>query len=372
MDSQYLLPLQWIDEQFEEMCSLLEKWVNLNSYSNNPEGLKEMKNLLEEAFSSLGGTLTRDAFSLLIKKNHGSSVNVLLGGHMDTVYPQNFPLQKNNEIWIGPGVADMKGGLIVLLYALKALENSPFKVNWSVIINHDEEIGSSASSHHWLRAAKENDFALLFEPTLEDGSLVIERKGSANYTLEITGKKAHVGRNFEEGLSAIHALASFIEEARMQQKEYPHLILNFGKIFGGESRNVVADKATAHFNIRSKSIEEILFFEHLLEELANKYGGHLQRDTLRHPKSACDKTKQLFSHIQECGKDLGMTITGKATGGVCDGNTLAEGGLPCIDTMGVNGGALHSENEFLLINSLKEKAKLTALILMRSSHYDFC
>lgn len=318
------------------MCCLLEKWVAIFD-------LKEMQQALLHSFSEVGEAKAWGK-GVLVKKGQG---HLLLGGHMDTVYEQPWPLRKEKTRWVGPGVADMKGGLVVLLAALKAVD-----LEWTLFINWDEERGSPESKEMWRELACEHKVALLFEPALEDGAFVVERKGSGNYTVEFTGKKAHVGRNFKDGVSAIHQMATFIEKVQSLAE-----IVNVGKVNGGTLRNVVADKASCQFNVRGDTWDE-----KRLSRLASKYGGVLKRESVRIAKK---KDVALFKKLQESGKELGMQVIGKKSAGVCDGNLLFEFGVPCLDTMGVVGGCLHSEQEYVELSSLMERSKLAAHFLKK-------
>ena len=392
----FLPTLAWIESQKEPMLTLLEQWANINSGSDNLNGLALMLSALRESFRSLGGNL--EELSLLTRKvvderghlqdvSHGKAlhirkyeeapIKVLLGGHMDTVFPRESPFQKTTHIDAntlnGPGVVDMKGGLVVLLYALQSLEKSPFagKIGWEVLINSDEEIGSIGSESLWIAYAKRNDLGLIFEPAFFDGSLVSSRKGSSNFTLVARGRAAHAGRDFYLGRSAIAAMSRFICQVESLNNKDKGITLNFGQISGGTAVNIVPDLCICRCNIRVIEPQDLLVIvenlQHMIAQI-NKEEG-LSLSLYPHhshpPKLFDEKNKDLFEKMALCAKEIGIELQTKPSGGACDGNTLSYEGLPVIDSLGVVGGKMHTYDEYMLISSLVERTQLTALFLMK-------
>lgn len=301
---------------------------------------------------------------------------VLLCGHLDTVFPEDSSFQSTTQIddstLQGPGVSDLKGGLVVMLTALRALERSPLagKIQWEVVLNPDEEIGSYSSSSLLRQRAREHDVGLIYEPSYPDGAYVNERKGSTNWTLVIRGRKAHVGREFHKGANAIHSAARFIQEAAsLNEKE--GLTVNVGKVDGGGPANVVPDLAICRINARASSRELYEWvskhFESMVHQLNQEKGisAELHTSSFRVPKPFDPDTQRLFQQIQHCSEELHLPFHYRSSGGVCDGNIFAEVGLPTIDTLGVRGGNIHTHDEYILLESLIERAKLSALYLLR-------
>jgi glutamate carboxypeptidase len=398
MNNDYQPYLSWINTQIEEMIYLVNAWANINSGSYHLEGLAKMMTALKQSFQILGGDIEEISLppfqtmnirgeiirrplgnALSIRKRPEADFQVFLGGHMDTVYPQDSPFQKtvpiDDQLLIGPGVADMKGGLVVMLKALQALEMSPFAKNlgWEILINPDEEIGSPGSQNLFKTCAKRNNLGIIFEPALPDGSLVIKRKGSAVYAIHARGKPAHVGREFSKGRNAVHAIISFLDALQLKCQEVPDFILNIGFISGGGEVNVVPDSAFCRLNIRSWDASQISLFEKTMDEIQKKIepetGVLLQifKEISRPPKSLDDKTREFFERIASCGQEIGIQLKGESTGGVTDGNVLANAGLPNLDNLGVRGGKLHTPEEYIHLDSLAERARLTALFLMKLS-----
>jgi len=222
--------LDWIDSQASSMRELVCQWAHVNSGSFNLGGLNAMLGLLEESFACLGGesriidlepmnsidwtgqqTLTPLGRALSIRKRPDAPIRVLLCIHYDTVFGAGHPFQQvkqvDDDVLVGPGVADAKGGLVIMLKALEAFERSDMakQVGWEILLNPDEEVGSAGSLPLLREAAARNHLGMLYEPTLEDGSLAGARRGSGYFTVVVRGRAAHVGRKPQEGRNAINA-----------------------------------------------------------------------------------------------------------------------------------------------------------------------
>jgi glutamate carboxypeptidase len=260
-----------------------------------------------------------------------------------------------------------------MLIALEALERSEWagKIGWEVLINSDEEIGSPGSAALLAEAAGRNQVGLVFEPAFADGVLVGERKGSANYSAVVRGRSAHAGRDFHHGRNAMHAAAALVVELDRINHAMPGVTVNVGRIDGGGPANVVPDLAIVRFNVRlpphenPERVEAPI--EHALEEINQRDGisVELTGGFSSPPKPMNPATQRLFDSVIDCGRQLGLSLSYRSSGGVSDGNKLAAAGLPVVDTLGPVGGNLHSSEEFLLVDSLTERAKLTALLMMR-------
>jgi len=393
---QFVPTLEKISLQRDAMIELVRDWSSINSGTNNSAGLKQMISVLENSFKVLGGKITRidlpsrkkispqgqlieiptgQALSIT-KRTKDQQRQLFFGGHMDTVFDALHPFQQveriDNDTLRGPGVTDMKGGLVVMLKALEALESSPFagKLGWEILINPDEEVGSVASAPLLFERAKHNHLGLIFEPAFSDGKFVSGRKGSASYTLVVKGKSAHAGRDYFSGKNAIHALAKMIQRLSQYNDQEKGTILNVGNVSGGEAVNVVPDLAICRFNLRTTTEADLQRVETEIKQLiqAEREQGvdlTLYTDSRRGPKPFDTKTEALFNQFKDCSKELKMDIGWRDSGGVCDGNILAEAGLTTIDTLGVVGGNIHTSEEYLRLSSLVERTQLTALFLMR-------
>jgi len=373
-----------IDDTFPQMLSLLEHWVNINTYSKNQEGIERMMTELKKEFLKLQPDecevlhFTKSQ-GLFLKKRKQAPIQIYFGGHLDTVYPPDQPFQKleylDKHTLTGPGVTDMKGGLVILLTALDAFEKTKnaSSIGWEIFINSDEELGSPESTPFIESCAERCHLACLFEPALEDGSLVSQRKGSANYMIYSKGRKAHAGRNPFEGKNAIFPLARFIQKAEELNSAEQGTLVNVGRVQGGETHNIVPDFAECALNVRANELMTMQHIEKQLMDLATQLGLEFQKITFRPPKNFDTKTQGLFKALGFEAKKLGFSLTWKPSGGVCDGNTFALKGKPAIDTLGVCGGMIHTTKEFLRIDSLLERARLTLVFLnaIASGQLDF-
>ncbi len=388
--------LDWLNGQTSTMTDWVIRWGDINSHSYNAEGLNRMASVLKEALEPLGGSLEEHPLgshhvisttgepeefvlgtTLLLRKQRPVQLRVLLGIHMDTVYPASHSFNRvaddGNGHLYGPGVLDAKGGIAVMLKALEAFERSPFKdfLSWDLFLNPDEEIGSPGSGRLLKEMAPKYDLALLFEPALGDGNLVSERRGTGNFSILFHGQAAHAGREPRKGRSAINALAEFI--LRLNQLHNPDRgeLINVGRVHGGTADNVVPDLAVAHFNVRTATTQAQNELLNKIDELvaqANRQEGiraELHCAVLKPPKPLDAATESLLHSLAECGPDIGLDLNWHPSGGASDGNTLAGAGLPTLDSLGPRGGGIHSHQEFLVIDSLVERAKLVTSFLIR-------
>lgn len=374
------------------MLAQVERWASVNSGTRNLAGLATMAGLLADAFAVLPGDIrliepepveTVGADGIATPIDHGRHLllsvrpeaerRLLFTGHMDTVYPVDHPFQSlswrsANEL-VGPGVADMKGGLAVLLAALAAVEAAGVAIGYDVLINSDEETGSLSSRRLIERNARGKLAALTYEPALPDGTLAGARGGTGNFSIIVRGRSAHAGRNPEEGRNALVAAAALA--VRLAAAAVPGLTVNPARIDGGGPNNVVPDLAVLRVNFRPRHAEAIAAAQAALDQAAAAIAAEHDVQVAVHgsfnrpPKPVDTGAARLFALVERCGADLGLTIARRDTGGVCDGNNIAAAGVPVIDTMGVRGGAIHSPDEYLLVDSLAERAGLSALTILR-------
>ena len=396
MDRRFDTQLDWIDAQQARVGRLVEAWARINSGSGNVAGLERCMAAVAHEFGSLGaderwidlppqrlpgpnGSLVERPLgrALHLRKRPDAARRVLLAIHADTVYGPDDPFQDVTRLdpntLRGPGVVDAKGGLAVMLLALEALERSPVAggIGWDVLINPDEELGSPGSGPVLASLAKECGLGLLFEPALPDGALVSSRKGSGNFTAVVTGRAAHAGRDPHLGRNAIHSMGELIVKLAAIGAASPGITVNVGRVEGGGAANVVPDRAECRFNVRVATAAEQRLVRDRLAELSRAFtardgfGLAFHGEFTAPPKPSDDRMCDLEHMVSACGRDLGMQILWRATGGTCDGNRLAAAGLPNVDSLGPRGGNLHSPQEFLLLDSLAERAKLSALLLMK-------
>jgi len=379
----------------EPMLDQVLAWAAVNSGSRNLGGLERMADMLADAFAALPGVLRLDQPQPVenidvagkpVKIRHGrhlhltvrptAPLQLLFTGHMDTVFAADHAFQQTR--WLedgvlnGPGVADMKGGLSVMLAALKAVEKSKGadRFGYEVLINSDEEVGSLSSAALLTQAAQGKHAALTYEPAaLPDGTLAGARPGSGNFSFVIRGKSAHAGRNPEDGRNAIVAASELA--LRLAMSKTPGLSVNPARIDGGGPSNVVPDLAILRVNMRPRTTDDQEIAGRLIakavDETAKQHEVYIEvhGGFGRPPKPLTEDAEALFRLVSRAGADLGQEIAWQPTGGVCDGNNIAACGVPVVDTMGVRGGKIHSMEEFLITDSLAERASLSALTILR-------
>ena len=376
------------------MMPQVEAWAGINSGSRNLVGLADVAALLADTFSALPGNLdlveSAPVTAVSVAGNtldvaHGRNlhlvvrpqapVQLLFTGHMDTVFGVDHPFQTlrwlEDDVLNGPGVADMKGGIAVMLAALRAVEGvGADHIGYEVVINSDEEVGSPGSAALIARAAAGKRAALTYEPAaLPDGTLAGARPGSGNFSFAVRGKAAHAGRNPEDGRNAVVAAADLA--LRLDKGKGPRLSVNVAKVDGGGPNNVVPDGAVLRVNMRPATLEDQARAQSLIEvamamvRAEHQVDIHVHGGFARPPKPMTPEAEALFGLVRQAGSDLGQAIAWKPTGGVCDGNNIAACGVPVVDTMGVRGGSIHSMEEYLIVSSLAERAALSALTILR-------
>jgi glutamate carboxypeptidase len=379
----------------EPMLDQVLGWASINSGSRNLAGLERMAEVLADAFATLPGILrleqpqaveTVDEAGRTVKIKHGrhlhlsvrstAPVQLLFTGHMDTVFAADHAFQESrwleDGILNGPGVADMKGGLAVMLAALNAVERSKLsdRIGYEVVINSDEEVGSLSSAGLLAQAARGKRAALTYEPAaLPDGTLAGARPGSGNFAMVVHGRSAHAGRNPEVGRNALLAAADLA--LRLDSMRRDGLTVNPSRIEGGSPSNVVPDLAILRVNLRPRTPEiEAAAKREIAGAVAAVAAERDVRIELsggfgRPPKPLTAEAEALFALVKQAGADLGQAIAWQPSGGVCDGNNIAACGVPVVDTMGVRGGKIHSMEEYLISDSLGERAALSALTILR-------
>lgn len=313
----------------------------------------------------------------IMERLNGATENrVMIAGHLDTVHDpegdfQDLSIAADGKTAVGPGCVDMKGGLVIAVAALEALESCGVPANWTFTLNADEETGTYHSERVLREEAVKHDFGIALEPALPGGELAIERVGSGQFMIETFGRSAHVGRAFSEGVSAVVELARCILDSAKLPDADRGKILSIGPIRGGVATNAVPDSAAAWGNVRFAD-------QAIADELA------MQLDALQTPKDAIPavivrrsfnrpakplmpETEQLALRARGVAEALGQMLPFISTGGVCDGNIMQDAGLPTIDTLGVRGGGLHTKDEWIELSSLVERCQLLAILIARLS-----
>jgi glutamate carboxypeptidase len=395
LPSEFQSALASLDGRQGAMTERTLRWSAINSGTSNTEGVRRMVDEAEAAFTEAGFKAERvppspvtlvdskgeeveveRAESLLMSANPGANRRILMTGHLDTVFPTSSPFQKpvtrGDGSLHGPGVADMKGGICVMLEAARAFLRSDYgeSVGIDVILNADEETGSHASADLLASQARKADIGLVYEPALPDGTLAGARAGSGHYTFTVRGLAAHAGREFDEGRNAILGAARLMLAVDELNGVREGATINMGVIEGGVATNVVPDTCIVRINVRARRTEDLAWVDeeirrvHLGAKIGEGIEAELHGGIHRPVKEMKGGTEALFNLVKSAGADLGIGIDWAPTGGCCDGNNLANAGLPNVDTLGVVGGKIHSDQEYALPDSFEPRAKLSLLIML--------
>ncbi len=390
-----------ISAKSESLAQDLERYVSIPTGWSYQPGLEELRGLVVGRLEALGASVrstqgesapswlwggsknnsdadateSQPIAPIVVCDRTGSGgCSALIASHLDTVFDPKGSFVKlevspDGKTAVGPGVVDMKGGIVIALAALESLEEVGIPVSWSYLFNSDEETGSYHSAAALSAEAVKHTIGLCTEPALPGGELAIERGGSGQFMIECTGKSAHVGRAFGDGVSAVTALAKVLVEIADLPDAATGRVVSVGPLQGGVVTNAVPDLARAWGNVRYVTEEMGEELGALLDELATDEGAlpsvKVFRSFNRPAKPLTPGVKRLAGLAQSCAAALGQSLPTARTGGVCDGNILQQAGLPTIDTLGVRGGGLHTPDEWIELSSLTERCQLLALTLSR-------
>lgn len=378
------------------MLAQTRSWAEINTGSWHIAGLKRLAPMLADAFSELDADVRLEAGDpfesvnasgvleaaetgsvIRISARPSASVQVVMSGHYDTVFaPGVFETIRDlgDGRLNGPGLADMKGGLCIMREALLAFEAGPFKdrLGYQIVITPDEEIGNFASARALTEAARSGaHIGMTYEPCMDTGAMSGGRKGSAVFDIVLHGKAAHAGRAKEEGRSALEAAAELVLGLEALNGQRAGVTVNVGSIDGGSPVNIVPDLAIVRFGARAPDADAAQWttsqVQRLFERATARDGihGHLHGGFYRPPKPRNTAQQALFTAVEATGRALGLSLEFQDTGGVCEGNNIFAAGVPNVDTLGVMGGRIHSNEEYVLVDSFAERAALSALLLNR-------
>jgi glutamate carboxypeptidase len=387
-----------VESQCPDMTGLLKQWVELNTGSWNLAGLEAFARDLTEPFEALGfevevipgvpvevpgRELTRTGPSVIARRpsTRSEPLRLLLVGHYDTVYEPDSPFQRFDAPGdgagnaFGPGVADMKGGLVVMLCALRGLaETSDLdRASWTVILNGDEEIGSLGSREQIEAEAREVDYGLVFEASY-GWAMVHTRRGLGQFHLEVEGVAAHAGNAHARGRSAIRELAHKILEIEALTDYERGVTLNVGTMAGGSKRNIIPARASAWIDLRYDDPETGDWARARLEEIAATTFVEGTRTRLwgtlhRPPKAETEEVTALLDRYDAVVHDLGLPPAERVhSGGGTDGSLMGAVGLPTLDSMGVVGGNAHTSEEFVVLDRVSDRTFIAAIFLRRLIH----
>lgn len=378
--------LQAAKKRQDQVLPTLERWVRQNSFSENIEGVNKVGDMLAEDLELDGLTLDRrpgdgvgdHLFWQTPAWESRPEERRLLIGHHDTVFPPGtFEVwETSGDILRGPGVLDMKGGLVTIRTALAALADvgALADVPLSFVSVADEEIGSRHSCALLQEHAKGAKAALVFEAGRAEDMIITQRKGTGRVTVTALGKAAHAGNHHKDGINAIWALAQWIDTAQEHTDYSSGLTCNVGLISGGSSANTVPAKAqcTVDFRYISKQDGEDLVasLEREAGDISKATGATLQLDggIRRPPLERNDESVALYKAYAECARAAGLGDTEcPLIGGGSDANMVSAVGVPAIDGLGPRGRGFHTHDEFIEMSSLALRVEALVRYLLRSS-----
>ncbi|MDD4085251.1 MAG: M20 family metallopeptidase [Acidaminococcaceae bacterium] len=374
---------EFIDKHRDGMLRLWEKMVNVDSGPGCKEGVDQVGRLLADCFAEFGGKNRfyefKDAGNMLVSEfGNCSEPFIILTGHMDTVFKAGTvserPFKIEGDKAYGPGVLDMKGGIVILTYALKALKAAGWDTHPVKIILHgDEEVGHTYSSaaEKTLDEAKGAFAAFNFETGFLDNGIVVERKGMYQFQLEVFGKGAHVGNDPENGRSAIREMAYKILDIENLTDWNKGNTFNVGVITGGTVCNATPAYCKILCDMRYNDASYLPGVRQQLQAIADKtyIDGTTTKltETLAFsPMRRLESTMNLFEFVKATAAEEGFgTLTPKAVGGASDSGYTTAAGVPTCCAMGVQGARNHTVEEFAVVESLFERAKLMIALLAK-------
>ena len=372
--------LDWLTEREPAMCDLLAQLARAESPTLVPAAQRKAFELLGEAFMALGFAVRRvpgrgagDHLLAHPRDRRRGHPYQLLVGHLDTVWPlgtlEHMPVRAVDGRLYGPGVFDMKGGLVQMLFALRALSEldlTPTATPVAFVVS-DEELGSSDSERHLLRLSRSAARAFVLEPAFgPSGKLKTERKAAGAFRLEVAGKASHAGVSPGEGVSAILELSYQIQRLFALNDADRGTTVNVGAIDGGLRANVVAPTASAAVDVRVRTEEDARRVEAAIRGLVPVQEAATLRVTGsfgRPPMSRTARNRALWLAARRIGTELGLSLDEAGVGGASDGN-LTSLYTATLDGLGPVGDGAHAEHEHVEISRLPERAALLALLLL--------
>jgi len=374
--------LTWSTGRQSAMVAVLRELVQHESPTGNKTACDELCALLAAKFQAMCGKIivhrSKAAGNHLQADFPGAAGRkpVLLLGHYDTVYEigtlQSMPWRESDGHLFGPGVFDMKGGIVQMLFAIQALQNvighlpRPIRL----LLVSDEEEGSVTSRAITEKLGSECAAVLVCEPSGPGGSLKTARKGVGSFTVKITGRAAHSGLDFEKGQSAILELAQQIQAIAKLSDLERGITLNVGTIRGGTRTNVVAAEAVAEVDLRIARREDGAEMEKRVSSLRPVNPNcklEIQGGVNRPPLERTEHVAQLFHLAQQIASELGFQLSEVAVGGGSDGNFTAGLGIPTLDGLGAVGDGAHASHEHVIAEELPRRTALLAGLMQAIS-----
>jgi glutamate carboxypeptidase len=370
----------YIDSRHEQFLNDFQTIVNIDSSSDNKHGIEKVARFFETRFQNIGLDtrvlfLGEDQVPCLYAehKKADKPFDVMFLGHMDTVFPageaEKRPFSIRDNKAFGPGVCDMKGGLLVVLHSLEALKHAGIldSLSLCVAFNGDEETGSDASKEWIMETAKKSLRTFVYEPCRPGYRFVLQRKGGGSFHLTVKGREAHAGADPEKGVNAVVELAHQIVRINRLNENDKGTTAQVTVVSGGDKVNIIPALAEALVDIRISTPKE----KDRVEDFFNTLGDqsffknstiHIQGHIDRPPMEAGEATQKLWDLVRSTGKTLDLPMEPISTGGCSDGNYTSFSGTPTIDGMGIVGANSHRPDEYAELDSIDNMVLLTARV----------
>ncbi len=383
-------PLALLDlagRHHERFVEDLRTMVNVDCGSFSPAGVDRIADLCEDRFRSQGWEVERRPHvasegepqlgDLVIGTLRGSGgPRVLLVGHMDTVFDDGTvaerPFRIEGSTARGPGVSDMKGGLLTGFYATRVLQEAGFDAfeHITYVCNPDEEIGSPYSGPVIRELAPGHDAAFVLEGARANGDIVSSRNGITDYTITFQGRAAHAGVEPEKGRNALLEAAHKIIEFQDLNGRWPGVTVNVGVARGGTRTNVVPERCVLQVDLRSPELATLEAAEAEIDRICASsivadVTIHVDRSAWHRPMEKGEGGARLARIAIDVASELGFSLTDAATGGASDANTTSAAGTPTIDGLGPIGGDDHAPAEWLDLASVVPRIALLAGVIAR-------
>jgi glutamate carboxypeptidase len=379
--------LEQAEQVMDAYLADLQTIVNIDSGTYTPEGVNRVGAYLAEHFENWGFTTRFDRQTEygdhLIATRQGSNVHgprLLFIGHIDTVFPAGeaarrpFALSERagKRVATGPGVLDMKSGVLLAMYALRLLNEAGEDTYQRVtfLCNSDEEVGSPSSKALIARLARQHEAVLVFEPGRREESVVAARKGCGRYKIEVWGRSAHAGVEPHLGRNAILELAGQVQKLHALNGTIPGVTVSVGIIRGGERTNVVPDYAFCELDVRAADQSGIRAVEQAMRDITTQHLLDGTRIALSggmgsQPFERNAQNEPLIALVQAAGAELGLDMQAVSTGGASDANTSSWAGTPTLDGLGSAGGLAHNPDEYVELDSLPRRIALVMKLVKK-------
>ncbi len=362
--------LNIFQSQQDAMLKKLQQWVEMESPTTDKPSVDRFGEQVAATFQDIGMSIQIDQQpsrgNHLVARWTGSGPKILLIGHIDTVWElgtlARMPFRKEGELAFGPGIFDMKGGIVIAYYAFQLLkEHELHHSNITMLLNTDEEEGSESSRELIEREAKDASCAFILEPAGPENSLKTKRRGVGDYEIWTYGLAAHAGVEPEKGVSAVEELARHILTIQSWNKERPGISANVDVVQGGTRSNVIPAEAHGIVDVRCDTPEDKIWLEERFQSLkpfSPKARLKVEGGVNRPPLVRSEAVLKLYGEASEIGSSFGYPVKEYWTGGGSDGNLTSSLGVPTLDGLGLEGGGAHADHEQIIISSLSRRANL--------------